>query len=91
MQNLVSTVRFIVHEGRKVSRTPNTVKAESRAQDKVPALTKAMAIVRYLNHAPLSGASLHDIANSLDITKSHCHNITRQPQPAASGPWRRRC
>jgi len=43
----------------------------------VPALTKAMAIVRYLNHAPLSGASLHDIANSLDITKSHCHNILK--------------
>src|SRR5437660_982947 len=60
-----------------MSRTPNTAEAESRAQDKVPALTKAMAIVRYLNHAPLSGASLHDIANSLDITKSHCHNILK--------------
>jgi DNA-binding IclR family transcriptional regulator len=43
----------------------------------VPALTKAMAIVRYLNHAPPSGASLHDIATGLEITKSHCHNILK--------------
>jgi DNA-binding IclR family transcriptional regulator len=36
-----------------------------------------MAIVRYLNRAPLSGASLHEIASSLGITKSHCHNILK--------------
>jgi DNA-binding IclR family transcriptional regulator len=43
----------------------------------VPALTKALAIVRYLNRAELAGASLHEIASSLAITKSHCYNILK--------------
>jgi DNA-binding IclR family transcriptional regulator len=47
------------------------------AGDKVPAVTKAMAVIRHLNRTPLSGASLHEIAGSLDITKSHCHNILK--------------
>ena len=48
-----------------------------RAHDKVPALTKAMAIVRYLNSADSSGASLNQIAGDLRITKSHCYNILK--------------
>jgi DNA-binding IclR family transcriptional regulator len=45
--------------------------------DRVPAVTKALAIVRHVNRAPASGASLNDIAVSLGITKSHCHNILK--------------
>lgn len=47
------------------------------SQDKVPAVTKAMAIIRYINRGEASGAALNDIASSLDITKSHCHNILK--------------
>jgi DNA-binding IclR family transcriptional regulator len=36
-----------------------------------------MAIVRYLNRAEPAGASLHEIAGSLAITKSHCYNILK--------------
>ena len=36
-----------------------------------------MAIVRYLNGADSSGASLNQIAGDLRITKSHCHNILK--------------
>lgn len=43
----------------------------------MPAVTKALAIVRFLNSASSSGASLHAIATSLGITKSHCHNILK--------------
>ena len=43
----------------------------------MPAVTKALAIVRYVNRAPSSGASLNEIARSLEITKSHCHNILK--------------
>ncbi|HZT48320.1 MAG TPA: IclR family transcriptional regulator [Hyphomicrobiaceae bacterium] len=45
--------------------------------DKVPAVTKAVSIVRYLNRAGAGGASLNEIANGLEITKSHCHNILK--------------
>src|SRR4051812_36564326 len=45
--------------------------------DRVPAVTKALAIIRHVNRAPSSGASLNDIAVSLGITKSHCHNILK--------------
>src|SRR6476620_311043 len=45
--------------------------------DKVPAVTKALAIIRHVNAAPSSGASLNEIAVSLGITKSHCHNILK--------------
>ena len=45
--------------------------------DKVPAVNKALAIVRHLNGASSSGVSLNEIANDLEITKSHCHNILK--------------
>lgn len=44
---------------------------------KVPALTKAVAIIRYVNRTAPQGASLHEVASSLAITKSHCHNILK--------------
>jgi len=45
--------------------------------DKVPAVTKALSVIRYLNRAASRGASLNEIANGLAITKSHCHNILK--------------
>jgi len=45
--------------------------------DKVPAVTKAIAIVRHINQAGSSGASLIDISLSLGLTKSHCYNILK--------------
>jgi DNA-binding IclR family transcriptional regulator len=69
---------LILHDGRQVSRTAiPAAAAETRAHDKVPALTKAMAIVRYLNSAASKGASLNQIAGDLRITKSHCYNILK--------------
>jgi len=45
--------------------------------DKVPAVRKALAVVRYLNEATSTGAALHEVARALAITKSHCHNILK--------------
>ena len=50
---------------------PESVNSES----KVPAVVKAIAIVRHIDRSDSSGASLHDISISLGITKSHCFNI----------------
>jgi DNA-binding IclR family transcriptional regulator len=47
------------------------------ASEKVPALTKALAVIRHINAAPPSGASLHETATALGMTKSHCHNILK--------------
>jgi len=68
---------FILHDGRQVSRTASSAAAGTHAPDKVPALTKAMSIVRYLNRANSTGVSLHQIAGDLRITKSHCYNILK--------------
>jgi DNA-binding IclR family transcriptional regulator len=38
---------------------------------------KAIAIVRHLNERPSAGATLPQIAERLEITRSHCHNILR--------------
>ncbi len=46
-------------------------------EDKVPAVTKAIAIVRHINEAGSRGASLIDISVSLGVTKSHCYNILK--------------
>jgi DNA-binding IclR family transcriptional regulator len=43
----------------------------------VPAVAKAIGIIRVLNMHPDTGSVLSDIAASLSITKSHCHNILR--------------
>lgn len=43
----------------------------------VPALNKAIAIVRALNAAPSLGLTLSDLSQSLALTKSHCHNILK--------------
>lgn len=45
--------------------------------DKVPAVTKAIAIIRHLNAAPSNGAPLSQISDALKLTKSHCHNILK--------------
>jgi DNA-binding IclR family transcriptional regulator len=46
-------------------------------EDKVPAVTKAIAIVRLVNKAGSRGASLIEISVGLGITKSHCYNILK--------------
>jgi DNA-binding IclR family transcriptional regulator len=43
----------------------------------VPAVAKAISIIRILNMHPDVGSFLSDIADSLSITRSHCHNILR--------------
>jgi len=60
-----------------VSRTQRDAKERASGSDKVPAVNKALAIVRYLNRGASSGVALNEIANNLAITKSHCHNILK--------------
>jgi DNA-binding IclR family transcriptional regulator len=60
-----------------VSRTPPPQAKRAVIQDKVPALTKTIAIIRCLNGLSAAGASVHEIAERLRITKSHCHNILK--------------
>ena len=60
-----------------MSRTQRPSEGRKNGADKVPAVNKALAIVRHLNRASSSGVSLNEIANNLDITKSHCHNILK--------------
>ncbi len=43
----------------------------------VPAVDKAIAIVRYLNGQTGLEASLHTLSIQLSLTKSHCHNIMK--------------
>lgn len=43
----------------------------------VPAVDKAIAIVRYLNGQTGLEASLHTLSTQLGLTKSHCHNIMK--------------
>jgi len=43
----------------------------------VPAVEKALAIIRYLNGQAGLEASLHTLATELGLTKSHCHNILK--------------
>lgn len=47
------------------------------ASKQVPAVAKAIAIIRHLNAASSLGLSLGDIAADLGMTKSHCHNILK--------------
>ena len=60
-----------------MSRTQRASEERANGAGKVPAVNKALAIVRYLNSASSSGVSLNEIAVSLGITKSHCHNILK--------------
>ncbi len=43
----------------------------------VPAVDKAVAIIRFLNETAGAGAAMSEIADRLLITRSHCHNILR--------------
>lgn len=56
---------------------PASAERRASAHDKVPALTKSIAIIRHLNSVSMTGASLHEVAERLQITKSHCHNILK--------------
>jgi DNA-binding IclR family transcriptional regulator len=60
-----------------VSRTPAAAQPHAAIGDKVPALSKTIAIIRFLNSASPDGASLHELSVRLQITKSHCHNILK--------------
>ncbi|MBL8700414.1 MAG: helix-turn-helix domain-containing protein [Alphaproteobacteria bacterium] len=43
----------------------------------VPAVAKAIAVIRLLNGRSSAGAALSDISDTLRITRSHCYNILR--------------
>lgn len=43
----------------------------------VPAVTKAVAMIRFINERGPAGASLSEISDRLGITRSHCFNILR--------------
>ncbi len=52
--------------------------SSSPSEPKVPAVTKAVAIIRHINLTGAGGASLNGIAIALRITKSHCFNILKE-------------
>ncbi len=54
---------------------PTLPPASENSESKVPAVVKAIAIVRHIDRSDSSGESLQDISISLGITKSHCFNI----------------
>jgi IclR family transcriptional regulator, acetate operon repressor len=43
----------------------------------VPAVTKAIDVIRFLNERGMRGGSLSEMAEQLHINRSHCHNILR--------------
>lgn len=43
----------------------------------VPAVAKAIAVIRLLNARSSAGAALSEISDTLKITRSHCYNILR--------------
>jgi DNA-binding IclR family transcriptional regulator len=51
--------------------------SESETAKTVPAVSKSVSIIRFLDRNHSDGASLTDIASSLGITKSHCLAILR--------------
>lgn len=53
------------------------IETESTSAATVPAVAKAIAIVRHLNERPSSGATLPQMSEHLAITRSHCYNILR--------------
>lgn len=57
----------------QIAEAPNVVAIRPHL---VPAVLKSVAVVRYLNEHS-AGASLSAIAEALQITRSHCHNILR--------------
>jgi DNA-binding IclR family transcriptional regulator len=57
---------------------PRTVKtALDPNRPRVPALSKSIGVLRYLNASPRLSASLTEISAALEVTKSHCFNILR--------------
>ncbi len=43
----------------------------------VPAIVKAISIIRYLDAAPGGCSTLPEISGTLGLTKSHCHNLLK--------------
>jgi DNA-binding IclR family transcriptional regulator len=57
---------------------PHDVKPDQQsARQMVPALSKSINVLRFLNASPKLSASLTEISTALEITKSHCFNILR--------------
>lgn len=59
---------------RPIRRNTNVIEIRPQL---VPAVSKAIAIVRLLNGRGAAGAALSNIAQALSITRSHCYNILR--------------
>jgi DNA-binding IclR family transcriptional regulator len=57
----------------RIAEAPNVIAIRPHL---VPAVIKSVAVIRYLNEHG-AGASLSAIAEALNITRSHCHNILR--------------
>lgn len=64
-------VRIAAAGGRKAA---NVVEIKPQL---VPAVAKAIAIVRTLNARAAAGAALSELSAALSITRSHCYNILR--------------
>jgi DNA-binding IclR family transcriptional regulator len=61
-----------------MSKRPDEVKQQiAPPLGLVPAVTKAIRVVRYLNDRPSGGSALPEIAEALSIARSHLHNILR--------------
>lgn len=61
----------------RATRENTPANAEQSQNGEVPAVRKAVTIIRYLNGRAPRGASLRETAGDLGITTSHCHNILR--------------
>jgi DNA-binding IclR family transcriptional regulator len=59
------------------SATRGRRQSASNASPVVPAVLKAVEVIRLLNDRGSTGASLPEIVAQLHITRSHCHNILR--------------
>ena len=56
---------------------PDTANVIPIKAQPVPAVTKAVAMIRFINERGPAGAALSEISDLLRITRSHCFNILR--------------
>lgn len=56
---------------------PAVQSSPSDFDDKVPAVTKTIAVIRFINRAGPSGTTMNEVASALAMTKSHCFNILK--------------
>jgi DNA-binding IclR family transcriptional regulator len=59
------------------TRATQEVQPADAGTGKVPALSKAIAILRYLNSSPRLSAGVTELSDALGLSKSHCFNILR--------------